>query len=145
MISPQQPLNRQHTVRRQRFLSLIAPPARQLCSGWMHSLVFFPPSHCLLDRWSNRNLYEQCWKTFTEKHSLRQHYQTVRSKPKNGPCSLSPSSTSSSQNELDFLPDWKPFALQLAHMKKIIASFNTSNFSGIEAMAVQYLRECALV
>lgn len=61
------------------------------------------------------------------------------------PRSPSPSSTSSPQNELDFPVDWKPFALQLAHIKKFIAPFNTSNFSGRETMAVEYLREYASV
>lgn len=76
----------------------------------------------------------------TQKHSLMQHYVNVRSKPKWPPCSLSPSSNSSSRNEPDFLADWKPFALQLAHIKKIIASFNISNFFGRETMAVEIPR-----
>lgn len=43
------------------------------------------------------------------------------------------------------LTDWKAFALQLARIKKIIASFSASNFCGRESLTVESPRERALI
>lgn len=138
-------LNKQDTAHRQYCCCCFFTLLLLLCSWWMHSVGNLNFFLNVLTTDDQKEIFMNTTQENILSKTVWCNIIRLLDQSPNGPCSRSPSSTSSPQNELDFLADWKPFALQLAHIKIFIASFNTSNLSGREPMAVEYLRECALV